>query len=100
MINPGLNTVPYVFALIANINAFQNQALNALDGEVLWQKIITIFEHFDPRQVRYVGSEFSQVIISAADLARRAQQVRNVYAIRINLAMQRRKWYCTHTELS
>ena len=80
MINPSLNTVPYVFTLLANIDAFQNEALNALDGEILWLKIVMFLERFDPRQVRYVGSEFSQVVTAAANLARRAQQVCVLYA--------------------
>jgi COP9 signalosome complex subunit 3 len=75
VINPSLNTVPYTFALLANISAFQNQTVSALDGEILWQKIIMLLEHFDTRQVRYVGSEFSQIVTAAANLARRAQQV-------------------------
>jgi COP9 signalosome complex subunit 3 len=75
VINPALNSVPYVFALLANINAFQNQSNNALDGAVLWDKIVMFLENFDPIQVRYVGLEFSQVITAAANLARRSQQV-------------------------
>jgi COP9 signalosome complex subunit 3 len=63
-------------ALLANITAFQSQNANALDREILWQKTLLFLETFDPRQVRYVGTEFSQVIIAAADLARRANQVR------------------------
>jgi hypothetical protein len=75
VINPALNSIPYVFALLANITAFLEQTNNSLDGEILWQKIVAFLENFDPIQVRYVGLEFSRVIIAAANLARRAQQV-------------------------
>jgi COP9 signalosome complex subunit 3 len=75
VINPALNSVPYVFVLLANITAFQNQSSNALDGAILWDKIVTFLENFDPIQIRYVGLEFRQVVIAAANLARRSQQV-------------------------
>jgi COP9 signalosome complex subunit 3 len=75
VINPALNSVPYVFALLANINAFQNQSNNALDGAILWDRIVVFLETFDPIQIRYVGLEFREVITAAANLARRSQQV-------------------------
>jgi COP9 signalosome complex subunit 3 len=75
VINPTLNTVPYVFVLLANIATFQSQANNTINSEVLWQKIVALLENLDPRQIRYVGQEFIQVIAATANLARRAQQV-------------------------
>jgi COP9 signalosome complex subunit 3 len=75
VINPALNSVPYVYALLANINAFQNQSSNALDGAILWDKIAVFLENFDPIQIRYVGLEFREVVTHAANLARRSQQV-------------------------
>jgi COP9 signalosome complex subunit 3 len=75
VLNPSLNTVPYLFALIANISAFQNRVTAALDGDALWQKIIFFLEQFDPIQIRYVGHEFRQTIARTVNLARHAQQV-------------------------
>lgn len=75
VINPALNTVPYVHALLANISAFQSQSGVSTDGEYLWQKMRIFLENFDERQIRYVGTELNEVIAAVADFARQSRQV-------------------------
>lgn len=81
IINPALNSIPYAFALLARINDVQNLQKSAqnntppVDLMPLWEKIVHFLENFDPRQVRYIGSETLEIITVVAALARHLGQV-------------------------
>lgn len=74
VINPSLNTVPYVFILVAHLKAaFKNTKNPKYDA--LFQNSVLFLTSFDPRQIRYLGAELNGVIEAVVTIARRAQQV-------------------------
>jgi COP9 signalosome complex subunit 3 len=74
IINPSVNSVPYTFILIANIEAAQRNDKN-IDTEALWNNITTFLSQFDPRQMRYMAHELSQIVDVFSNMARRHHQV-------------------------
>ncbi|RFU27939.1 hypothetical protein B7463_g8393, partial [Scytalidium lignicola] len=68
VINPALNTVPYVYILNAHISSREG------DPATLWQRATSFLEMFDPRQIRYLGEEFTKVIEAVAFFARQSQK--------------------------
>ncbi|TVY21716.1 COP9 signalosome complex subunit 3 [Lachnellula arida] len=72
-INPAINTVPYAFTLLATINALQKGSKNS-KAENLWDKMTGFLANFDPRQIRYLGSELNMIIETVVELAHRSGQ--------------------------
>jgi COP9 signalosome complex subunit 3 len=70
-----LNTVPYVYILLANLNASQKVG-KTLGWDKLWDKITKLLEFFDTRQILYLGKEFTHIIDAAVSYARSSHQVR------------------------
>ncbi len=81
IIDPSINSLPYLFALLAHIfssggkqkagtvsNAFR-------PGYLLWQKALDFMERFDPIQVRYAGNEFRRLVDVIAVVGRRKSEV-------------------------
>ena len=75
VINPALNTVPYTFILLAYITAYSKHGNKTIQLETLWEKISGYLETYDARQIRYLGSEFMQIVEAAAQLGGSAGQV-------------------------
>jgi len=75
VINPALNTVPYTFTLLAHIAALQKGTKGA-NFEKLWDRITNFLGTYDPRQIRYLGAEFSHIIETTAAMALQSRQVR------------------------
>ncbi|TVY49578.1 COP9 signalosome complex subunit [Lachnellula occidentalis] len=69
-INPAINTVPYTFTLLATITALQKGSKN-VKGDNLWGNMTGFLATFDPRQIRYLGSELSTIIETVVEFARR-----------------------------
>ena len=74
VINPALNSVPYANILIANLNALQKGG-KGIKFESLLEKMAIFLGSFDPRQMRYLGSELVKIIESLAFHAQRTGQV-------------------------
>lgn len=74
VINPALNTVPYVFILLAHLQA-ANKGHKGLSWEDLFEKMVNFAETFDSRQIRYLGKEFSAIIDHLSSIARSSRQV-------------------------
>lgn len=73
IINPALNTVSYVYVLLAHINAAQKGG-KGLGWEKVWGRIESFLESFDARQIRYLGKEFTHIIDVALKYARSTNQ--------------------------
>ncbi|RDW91346.1 hypothetical protein BP5796_02511 [Coleophoma crateriformis] len=73
VINPALNTVPYIFTLTAQLS----EALTSnstKDTEWLWAKICNFMSSFDPRQIRYLGIQLEKLLHDGKTFARRLGQ--------------------------
>ncbi|KAI9740935.1 MAG: hypothetical protein M1818_004541 [Claussenomyces sp. TS43310] len=81
IISPSLNTVPYAYALVANNGALLDQPDSTISGEIVWQKMTSFLNYFDPRQARYIGSLLTAIIETIADHSRRLRQVQPEMAI-------------------
>lgn len=75
MINPALNSVPYLLILRAHIAGATRAKGEKLDLDRLWLHMVTFLQSFDPRQIRYAGAEFTSILESAAQIARQTMQV-------------------------
>jgi COP9 signalosome complex subunit 3 len=76
IINPSLNSIPYIFVLLANINALQKKPGNSLSVEALWERMAVFVHSFDPRQIRYLGFELGEIITALIEFAQQIRQVR------------------------
>jgi COP9 signalosome complex subunit 3 len=76
-----LNTVPYVYALLAHIAAAQKGGKGP-GWEKLWSKIENFLGTFDTRQIRYLGKEFTYIIDVAVKYARSSNQVRLILRLK------------------
>jgi COP9 signalosome complex subunit 3 len=70
-----LNTVPYTFILLANISALK-KGTKGVDMEKIWGKMTTFLGTFDPRQIRYLGEQLSNILEAVASIAVTNRQVR------------------------
>jgi COP9 signalosome complex subunit 3 len=70
-----LNTVPYTFILLANISALK-KGTKGVDMEKIWGKMTTFLGTFDPRQIRYLGDQLSDILEAVASIAVTNRQVR------------------------
>ncbi|QSZ32518.1 hypothetical protein DSL72_002096 [Monilinia vaccinii-corymbosi] len=68
VINPSLNTVPYLYILNAHIAAAHRNESN-VNWDKLWDKATGFLHSFDGRQIRYVGHELLEVLSFVAQLA-------------------------------
>ncbi|POS87436.1 hypothetical protein EPUL_000243 [Erysiphe pulchra] len=73
VINPAINTIPYSFVLLAN-TSICSDASDCLNMEKVWEKIKAYLHYFDPRQIRYIGSEFSAIIETAINFTQAMHQ--------------------------
>ncbi|KHJ35564.1 putative cop9 signalosome complex subunit 3 [Erysiphe necator] len=73
VINPAINTIPYSFVLLANISTYSD-ASERVHMKKIWEKIKGYLYLFDPRQVRYIGSEFNVIIETALNYAQEINQ--------------------------
>lgn len=74
VINPSLNSIPYAYILLANIAAMRKGNTKGVDFETLWDKMIGFLVSFDPRQIRYIGEEFSAIVDAVAGSAAQNRQ--------------------------
>lgn len=74
ILDPAINTLPYLYVLLAHISAGKQKSPNV--GGPLWLKATAFLERFDPVQVRYVGTEFRRLITSVRDAALAGNKVR------------------------
>ncbi|TVY35705.1 COP9 signalosome complex subunit [Lachnellula subtilissima] len=72
-INPAINTVPYTFTLLATITALQKGSKTVKEDN-LWDNMTEFLANFDPRQIRYLGSELSTIIEAVVEFARQRGQ--------------------------
>ncbi|KAL9026372.1 MAG: hypothetical protein Q9196_004956 [Gyalolechia fulgens] len=72
ILDPSINTLPYLYVLFAHINASRQKA--SIVGGPLWFKALDFFERFDPVQVRYVGTEFRRLVVHVRDAALASNQ--------------------------
>ena len=70
-----MNTVPYTFILLANISALK-KGTKGVDMEKIWGKMTTFLGTFDPRQIRYLGDQLSDILEAVASIAVTNRQVR------------------------
>ncbi|KAI9810393.1 MAG: hypothetical protein M1827_006279 [Pycnora praestabilis] len=79
ILDPSINTLPYMYALLAHINASQggtgkqsntSASRASLPGGGLWLRMVEFLERFDARQIRYAGTEWRRVIETTAKTAR------------------------------
>ena len=82
ILDPSINTLPYLYVLIAHINSTQNgkQAAGSKDsallpGGRLWKPMLQFMEYFDPIQIRYGGNEFKRLISAIENAAEQAELV-------------------------
>ncbi|KAG4029497.1 hypothetical protein MFRU_015g00410 [Monilinia fructicola] len=68
VINPSLNTVPYIYILNAHIAAAHKNEGNVNWNE-LWDKATGFLHSFDGRQVRYLGRQLLEVFNFVSQLA-------------------------------
>ncbi|KAG4423074.1 hypothetical protein IFR04_003850 [Cadophora malorum] len=74
VINPALNTVPYAFCLVANLEAVAKNTGKGVNMDILWGKMVEFLDVFDTRQIRYIGEEFNHIVRGVADFARNSRQ--------------------------
>ncbi|KAI4139312.1 MAG: hypothetical protein L6R39_006359 [Caloplaca ligustica] len=67
ILDPSINTLPYLYVLLAHINAARQKS-SVVEGP-LWLKAVDFAERFDPVQIRYVGTEFRRVTAWIRDAA-------------------------------
>ncbi|KAI9787569.1 MAG: hypothetical protein M1839_000100 [Geoglossum umbratile] len=78
ILDPSINSLPYLFTLLAHIQAAQShrggssgqEALSIHPSSTLWGKIIDFLTKFDSRQVRYAGAEWRRLVELVEALAR------------------------------
>lgn len=88
MINPSLNTVPYIYILRAHIAA-AHKGEKGINVNDLWEKATAFLHSFDKRQVRYLGKEIQDVIEFVAQVASEQRQVRrNAFCVMGKIALK------------
>ncbi|KAL8795031.1 MAG: hypothetical protein Q9195_002479 [Heterodermia aff. obscurata] len=84
ILDPSINSLPYLYVLVAHINSVssgkqpsgsKNTAL--LPGGRLWDPMLRFMEHFEPIQIRYGGAEFKRLVVAIEVAARKAAMVSN-----------------------
>jgi COP9 signalosome complex subunit 3 len=80
-IDPTINTLPYLFILLADIAYVGVTPKDAIKSKTfrpsgaLWQRMTEFMDCFDRVQVRYAGNEFRRLVEFTAKKARDAGQV-------------------------
>ncbi|KAL8818359.1 MAG: hypothetical protein Q9223_002994 [Gallowayella weberi] len=67
ILDPSINTLPFLYVLLAHINAGKQKATTI--GSPLWLKALDFLNRFDSVQVRYVGTEFRRITTFIRDVA-------------------------------
>ena len=82
ILDPSINSLPYLYVLVAHIHSLSSGKLPAgsktsalLPGGRLWGPMLRFMEHFDPIQVRYGGAEFKRLLSAIENAARKAAMV-------------------------
>ena len=81
--DPSVNSLPYLFTLLAHIQAAQDhrggesgqEALSIHPSGALWVKIVEFLTRFDSRQVRYTGAEWRRLVELVEAIARAINKV-------------------------
>ncbi|TGO46452.1 hypothetical protein BOTNAR_0587g00050 [Botryotinia narcissicola] len=73
VINPSLNTVPYIYVLRAHIAA-AHRGEKGINVNDLWEKATAFLHSFDQRQIRYLGKEMQDVMEFVAQVASEQRQ--------------------------
>ncbi|KAL8867735.1 MAG: hypothetical protein Q9174_005469 [Haloplaca sp. 1 TL-2023] len=74
ILNPAINTLPYLFALLAHIESPKGKSPHITIGHPLWTKALGFMDSFDPIQIRYVGFEFRRLLALIQDIALASNQ--------------------------
>jgi COP9 signalosome complex subunit 3 len=82
-LDPSINSLPYLFTLLAHIQAAQDhrggesgqEALSIHPSGALWGKIVEFLTKFDSRQVRYAGAEWRRLLELVEAIARAINKV-------------------------
>ena len=61
ILDPSVNTLPYLFSLLAQIGALNGKSNCLNPGATQWQKALYFLERFDPIQIRYAGIEIRRL---------------------------------------
>ncbi|KAI9808708.1 MAG: hypothetical protein M1825_003860 [Sarcosagium campestre] len=81
VLDPAINTIPYLYTLLAHVAALQEE-YNQLHGNqaprpcpidvhsALWEDAVNFVERFDARQIRYAGPEWRSLLELMAKSAR------------------------------
>ncbi|KAF7860320.1 hypothetical protein EAF04_008447 [Stromatinia cepivora] len=73
VINPSLNTVPYIYLLNAHIAAaYKNE--KGINIDDLWDKATSFLHSFDRRQIRYLGEELQDIMSFVTQVASQQHQ--------------------------
>ena len=82
ILDPSINSLPYLYALLAHVQAAQpseevvSDELVMMDPtDPIWAKAIQFLQSFDGRQVRYAGNEWRRVIEMVATSAMASDRV-------------------------
>lgn len=77
IINPSLNTAPYIYILNAHITAAQKNE-QVIDLNQLWDMASGFLHSFDGRQIRYLGEELLNVMAFVVQVASQSHDVRKL----------------------
>ncbi|KAL3424639.1 COP9 signalosome complex subunit 3 [Phlyctema vagabunda] len=84
VINPALNTVPYLFTLLAKLGESRKKRSDT-EVQWLWEKISSFVVSFDPRQIRYLGEQFLKLVEEIRPLGDRIGEILNERGLAIPL---------------
>lgn len=83
ILNPAVNTIPYLYVLVHQFSVKVDQATIALNVTeecrptgALWLKLINFLNVFDPIQIRYAGAEWRKAVEYVDKIVRLMDTVR------------------------
>ena len=90
ILDPSINTLPYLYTLLAHIGASQNSNLSnnvsfkafSPSGPI-WLKMLDFMDRFDPVQIRYVGYDWRRLVENVARVAENTSKVRLALTLRL-----------------
>ncbi|KAI9836846.1 MAG: hypothetical protein M1819_001011 [Sarea resinae] len=107
ILDPSINTLPYLYTLLAHINASTSSNSNTrfsrdtLPTGKLWPYMVAFAERFDPTQVRYAGNEWRSVLeclaISANNANKPITAIRPIRTAMLRLDPHLSTFTSTHT---
>ena len=82
VLDPSINTLPYLYAILAQVNSSSKgkQAAHSASskfqpGTRLWKCLLRFLHHYDPVQIRYVGNEIRSLLDHAEIATVKVSQV-------------------------